>query len=190
VNWLDHVTWKSIADFASDGKTIAGAVIALMGWLATVLGWFAGPLRWVRSKFQRAGKGATNDRPLRFVTDDSQALWSLATSKTNAGSQEGTHLHGIWHVTNISDRNVVILKARLEGHQTDFAHVSTQAPDENVFGSKNPILANTMSEVSADFTFFPGIGNRREPLTLDVIFTDNFGDEHRVRAVRFRYVGP
>jgi hypothetical protein len=29
----------------------------------------------------------------------------------------------------------------------------------------------------------------RQPFVADVIFTDNLGDEHRVRSVRFNYRG-
>jgi hypothetical protein len=46
-----------------------------------------------------------------------------------------------------------------------------------------------MSEVSADFTFFPPIGQGDEPIIADVIFSDNFANEHRVRT-QFTYLGP
>ena len=47
-----------------------------------------------------------------------------------------------------------------------------------------------MSEVFADFSFFPAICAEREPLVADVIFTDNYGEEHAVPGVRFQYLGP
>jgi hypothetical protein len=119
------------------------------------------------------------------VTNDSQSGWNVAT----LGGQQGTHVHGKWHVTNLSDRNVVILKAQMEGYEATFSYVSTRAPGGDVFGRDNPILAHRMSEISADFTFFPGIGSDRDPLVADVIFTDNYA-EHRVRSVRFQRVGP
>jgi len=78
----------------------------------------------------------------------------------------------------------------MEGHETAFSHVFTRAPDQNVFGSRNPIVANRMSEITADFSFFPGIGFDRDPLITDVIFTDNYAEEHRVQSVRFQRIGP
>jgi hypothetical protein len=45
-----------------------------------------------------------------------------------------------------------------------------------------------VSEVVADFTFFPPIGRDREPLITNVIFTDNHADEQPLRSVRFRYI--
>jgi len=70
-----------------------------------------------------------------------------------------------------------------------FGNVFTRAPDREVFGSF-PILAHRMSEVTADFPFFPSICSGRDPFVADVIFIDNFEVEHRVSSVRFAYVGP
>jgi hypothetical protein len=174
VDWFNPDTWKPAADLVSARRTIAGAGGAMLR-----------PLRWATSKFRRNTE-ATDRRPLRFVTNDSQSGWSVAT----LGERLGTHVHGKWHVTNVSDRNVVILKARIEGHETEFFHVFTQAPDQNVFGFEYPILAKHMSEVSADFTFFPSIGSNRNALIADVVFTDNYAEEHRIRSVQFRRIGP
>jgi len=52
---------------------------------------------------------------------------------------------------------------------------------------KHPVPAQAMTGVAADFFFFPPIMSGTEPLIVDVIFTDNFEDEHRARAT-FRYV--
>jgi hypothetical protein len=78
---------------------------------------------------------------------------------------------------------VVILKARLSKYQTQFVHLFKG------FGAEYPIDPRQMSEVSADFTFFPAIGRAPKPIISDVIFTDNLGNEHRVRT-QFSYIGP
>jgi hypothetical protein len=119
-------------------------------------------------------------RPLRFVTDDHDTTWSPA--------ELGCHLHGRWRVTNLFEREVFILKARIEGYETAFGHVATQAPD-GLFGPYS-ILPNQMSEIIADFPFFPTILSGPNPFVADVIFTDNLEVEHRVSAVRFAYRGP
>ena len=189
--WFDPDTWKSFADSLSLWQKIAGSIVAMGGLLGTLLGWFARPLRSFASKFRRAKPTAPStapvaERPLRFVTNDDESRWSLATR----GEEQGAMLYGRWHVTNVSKRNIVILKARIEGHETEFSHVMTQAPNRNVFSFTNPILAGRMSEVSADFAFFPSIGSGRDAIVADVIFTDNYGEAHRVNSVRFRRVGP
>jgi hypothetical protein len=72
--------------------------------------------------------------------------------------------------------------------EVESANVFTRHPDQNVFG-RYPIEPHAVSEVVADFTFYPPICHDREPLITNVIFTDNYGDEHPLRSVRFRYVG-
>jgi hypothetical protein len=101
------------------------------------------------------------------------------------GSRTGTHLHGHWFVTNTSNHNLRLLKARLHQHGADFTNVFTQHPDWNVFG-RYPIQPHALSEVVVDFTFFPPMGRGREPIVASVIFTDNYGDEHLLQSVRFR----
>jgi hypothetical protein len=123
---------------------------------------------------------------LSFVSNDRHCHWSGA--KLN--DQSGTFVNGRWHVTNSSESDVMILKARLGEYETRFAQVSTRHPDDErpIFGNY-PIQSHRMSEVSADFTFFPPIGRAPKRIISDVIFTDNFGNEHRVRT-RFSYIGP
>jgi len=89
-------------------------------------------------------------------------------------------------VTNASNCNVRLLKARLHKHGTDFTNVFTQHPDRNVFG-RYPIQPHALWEVVMDFTFFPPMDGSREPIVARVIFT-NYGDEHPLRSVRFRCI--
>jgi hypothetical protein len=44
-----------------------------------------------------------------------------------------------------------------------------------------------MAQVSAQFGFFPAIISGTEPMVTDVIFTDNYEEEHRTPA-RFRFI--
>jgi hypothetical protein len=110
-------------------------------------------------------------------------------SPVRGNEQSGTFIAGIWNVTNSSESDVVILKARLSKYQTQFVQISTYDPSVEGFGASYPIHSNQMSEVSADFTFFPSIGRAPKPIISDVIFTDNFRNEHRART-QFSYIGP
>ncbi len=178
-DWSNPDSWKQVTELATDWKTLSGIasgiIIALWKWGGRL--W-----RWLVSKLLAAKK---LDRPLRIVTRDHESHWSVATR----GDEKGTMLHGRWDVTNISDYECMVLKARVEGYEAGYSHVFTRAPDKNIFGSY-PVLAGRMSEVTAEFLFFPGIDSGRDPIVADVSFTDNYADEHRVRSVRFQYIGP
>src|SRR5262249_18374398 len=106
--------------------------------------------------------------------------------------EEGTQLHTHWHVTNISDRNFLILKARVAGYEAESSHVLVAREDtlaRLIFG-RNPITAHHVTEMTASFLFLPIIRRDRGFIVADMIFTDNYGDEHLVSAVRVRHVKP
>jgi hypothetical protein len=121
------------------------------------------------------------------VQNDRHCQWSEAELK----GEPGTFVNGRWHVTNTAESDVMILKARLSKYEASFVQISMHHPNDerNVFRGNYPILYNHKSEVSADFTFFPFIGRAPKPIISDVIFTDNFANEHRVRT-KFTYILP
>ena len=163
--------------------TILLTIAAVGGAIVTIYGWVRTPIRWFQSRLKSKvrQKGIT----LSFVSKDRHCRWSPA----RGNDQSGTYIAGIWNVTNSSESDVVILKARLSKYETQFVQVSAYHPSVEGFGANYPIHSNQMSEVSADFIFFPSIGRAPKPIISDVIFTDNFRNEHRVRT-QFSYIGP
>jgi hypothetical protein len=184
-DWLlSHDTWKPAAELAGDWKTIGLFLLAIAGALWR---WRARLWRWLFPLFRAklpALPGAS--RSLCFVTDENQSTWSVASS----GDRDLTHVHGKWHVTNVSNRDVKIVKARIEGHEAAYSRVATRAPDRNLFELGHPIPAHRTSEVFAILQFYPSIVSNGDWLAVDVVFTDNYAGEHRVPSVRFRYMGP
>lgn len=123
-------------------------------------------------------------RPLRFVQDEQQSFWG----PSKRGNEEGTQVVGHWFVTNTSDRSVVLLRVRLDGYPSVSSLVVTEGMRENqLYSSTYPIHAHRMARVTANFTFFPSIISGNGPLAADVLFTDNYEDEHRTRST-FHFV--
>jgi hypothetical protein len=184
VGWFDPDTWKSFADSLSLWQKIAASAVAIGGLIGTLLGWFAAPIRWLASKLRRAKPAAPSaapERELRFVVDDH------STFHTPIGSDErtGTHVVGIWDVTNISDRAFVLLKVKLGGHASKSAVVGVENDRDPGWRVKGTLKAHRMSRVRIELAFTPAIHAPGEDLIVDVIFTDNYGGEHRVPGVRF-----
>src|SRR5665213_2273944 len=191
MDWPDPEVWKKPAEIIGYGQSIFVGAVAIIGAVVALLRWGLAPFRWIASKLSSRKNRAVDKRPLRFVPEDRQTHWSPA----RAGDQEVTHVHGHWHVTNISGRNVTILRARLDGYQAKFSNVYALRPMESDLeprhlGSNVPILDGRMSEIWADFTYFSQICDGRDALVADVIFTDNYEEAHRIRSVRFPYRGP
>jgi hypothetical protein len=173
---------RASAALISYWNELVRGVLVVIEFLIAVLPWGFQLMQRAWSKTTGARFHPKREPPsLRFEQDERQSSWSA----TRFGSRAGTHLHGHWFVTNTSNRNLRLLKARVHKHGADFTNVFTQHPDRNVFG-RYPIQAHALSEVVMDFTFFSPMGRGREPIVASVIFTDNYGDEHLLQSVRFR----
>jgi hypothetical protein len=186
VDWLSPETWTLPATlFGLWGKVASGAVTmaALLGliWTGIKKGW--APFGWLLRRWRNHKQKPS---PLAFVADDNQAR----ISRVQAGERVGSHAVAHFHVTNVSDYDVVLLKARMVGISHEYSSVSTAAGRQNMYDSRHPVRARSMSDVMADFTIFPQVKIKKGALIRDVIFTDNYGREHRVRSVRFKALGP
>jgi len=170
--------------FLTHWQAILAAIVAIGTPVSAVLMWSKPLLRWFQSRTKSKAQG--KDGSLSFASKDLQCQWSGVISN----KQSGTLVSGHWNVTNGSERDVVVLKARLSKYPSRLVQVSTHHPDDqrNIFGTNYPIYSGQMSEVSATFTFFPPIGRASKPIISDVIFTDNFGSKYRV-PTHFSYIG-
>ena len=107
--------------------TILLTIAAVGGAIVTIYGWVRTPIRW----FQSRPKSKVRQKriSLSFVSKDRHCRWS----PVRGNDQSGTYIAGIWNVTNSSESDVVILKARLSKYQTQFVQVSTYNPSVEGF---------------------------------------------------------
>jgi hypothetical protein len=91
---------------------------------------------------------------------------------------------GRWHATNIIGEQVLLLGARLSKPPTD-GHVMVRHPEQNIFG-RYPIRPGATTEVSTDFWVMPPTKKEGQDLVANVILIDQYGNPHKVKAVRFR----
>jgi hypothetical protein len=104
------------------------------------------------------------------------------------GSNEkiGTHVVGVWDVTNASNSDLVLLKARLKRYPNKSVAVGVRYRDDRAYEPKRPLSAPRMARVMIDTVFQPPIHAPGKALIADVIFTDNYADEHIAPSVLFR----
>jgi hypothetical protein len=187
-DWSNPDSWKPATDLVTDWKTLGGFGLAIVGAL-----WRWGSSLWRRlvSKLHRAKPAAPTvapaaERPLIFVADDHRTTHG----PVGADEKTGTHVIGIWHVTNVTDRNFVLLKVRLGNYVPKMpVAIGVQGADGR-YELKGPLPAHGMSTVMIELVFEPSVHHPHEGLVADVIFTDNYGDEHPLPSVRFRRMGP
>jgi hypothetical protein len=121
----------------------------------------------------------------------------VGMSKAPSCTAIGTSPMSPRHVTNVTkpseqlgeNWNFVLLRVRIEGHEHRHARIATSGFRERVYQQFTPIPAGKMAQADADLLFFPAIADGTEPLLVDVIFTDNYGQEYRVPS-KFRCILP
>lgn len=186
MDWTDPNTWKLPAALIDYWRTILVGLVAIGGSLFSIFKWgVARPVGWVRSRL-RQPKPVSNQESARsvyFVQTEQRSFWG----PSGLGQRQGTQVSGHWHVTNMSDRNVVLLRARLDGYVHSHQHVGTSGFRDRTYPPIMPIPAGKMAQVTADLVFFPPIISSTGPLVADVIFTDNYEEEYRVPS-RFRFI--
>ena len=188
MNLIDPETWKPVAALVEDWRVILVGIAAIISAVGGAFRWGLKPSRWTFSRV----KNHPNKRPqdevpkdaLRFVQNEQQSFWG----PTQHGKEVGTQIHGHWHVTNIvKDWNFVLLHARLAGHDHKNEVVFTSGFRDRPYSQLTPVIGGKMAQVDANLFFFPAITSGEETLAADVIFIDNYGQEHRVPS-RFRYI--
>jgi hypothetical protein len=92
---------------------------------------------------------------------------------------------GRWYVTNITTSDVRVLAARLR-RRSPTGMVATRDIESNRLGRVS-IPPGDTSEVSVDFWVQPPVRREGEEFRATVVLIDQFGNEHEVRNVVFKY---
>jgi len=146
--------------------------------IATIFDWggrIVGPLwKWV-SRY----KPKVPRETLRFVSHPQASQWNPGTVK----GQPAMQVHSKWYATNITDHNVLLLSVRLRKPAVN-GSVCVQHPHSNYFGNY-PILPGATTEAIADFWITPPLCKPGEDYKADLIFIDQFGNDHKVNGVCF-----
>jgi hypothetical protein len=94
-----------------------------------------------------------------------------------------------WHVTNIINAPVFILRAFVLHPRTEAQMVLVRHPDRNVYGHY-PIEPGATTEASTNFWIMPPIRKEGEHLKAAIVLVDQYGNEHKVNNVIFRGPAP
>ena len=89
-----------------------------------------------------------------------------------------------WHITNITEGPVYLLKARIAKPLTE-GSVFTRHPKQDVYG-RYPILPRATTEARSDFWITPPVRNVGENFKTTVVLTDQYGNDHKLKNVIFR----
>jgi hypothetical protein len=177
---VDPNALKEPAEWAGYIQAIVAAAVVVFGAIASAT---KRGREWAARMWKRlAGKPRTAKADLRFVTSDRETCWSRGT----LGADEIAIFNGVWHVTNVSESPVSVLKFRVQGLVTE-NHLLVVDP---ALGRRPGyvVAPGKISQVGMQCMLRKAMKGK-QPVVADVIFTDNFGDEHKVRRVQFKHRG-
>src|SRR5262249_46690167 len=113
------------------------------------------------------------------------ALWWHMGSQ---GGQPAMQIVGDLNVTNISKYGVFVMGARLrKPRATGWAIV--RGKDSDVYGTRHPIPAGSVSDLRFSFFVQPAVEREGKPFRAAVAIVDQFGNEHWLKGLKFRYLG-
>jgi hypothetical protein len=109
----------------------------------------------------------------------------------HTGSYQGKlslQIAGNFMVTNITDRPVALAKVRLQGikGRVDSSHLSVKDFSSRFFGQYDIPPQKRTTVAICVFIAPKTQPQSKEPIQLDVIITDQFGNDHCLRKVNFR----
>lgn len=173
-------------DFES-AKVALGVATAALGVLGTIFGWFGKTWRWLTSHLA--------PKPVKGVIDvPSKTLICMPVSRPNAlwwhmgsnGSEPAMQIVGDLNVTNIAKRGVYVMEAKLRRPKA-VGHAIVRAQNSNLYDTKHIIPQGGISDLRFDFFVQPPVRTAGQKFTADVAIVDQFGNEHWLKDLEFRY---
>jgi len=92
---------------------------------------------------------------------------------------------GDLNITNISKYGVYLVAARLRKPKAA-GYVAVRAQNSNLYGNY-VIPPSAVSDLRFDFYIQPPVCEQGKPFKGDVAILDQFGNEHWLKALEFRY---
>jgi hypothetical protein len=172
VDWLqNNVNWEMYAAFFA----VVAFIYALVKWGLKGIKYIAIRLWRVITRYRPNVPRET----VRIIPTQT-CQWS----KASLHDEKGIHVIGRFYVTNIINEPVRLLATKLIKTSTE-GMVLVKHPTQNFVGAYD-VLPNTTSEVITDFTVIPFTKEDTNDLLSDVLLTDQYANQHRVKKVRFR----
>ena len=150
--------------FIVDNAVLIGALAGAIGLAGTVWaglrrGWRL--LSWAGRLLPRSGR-LVPSKTIQLVEHSVRPWWHMGSSNNEPAMQIVCR----WYVTNLVDREMRILAARILRPETR-GMVSTKHPSGNNFG-QYPILPGATTELSADFWIKPRQQQIRIAVSIDI----------------------
>ena len=157
-----------------------GGIAALLAIIGYVMKWGRATLRWLEGLARRSSTSVPR-KTIRVVAHHQTPWWHMGSVGGKPAMQVASH----WYVTNITDRPIFVLTARLVSPKTG-GMVATRHHERNLYGTF-PIAPGATTEMTVDFWIRKPVRNEGENFVGTIVLVDQFGNEHKVSNVAFEY---
>jgi hypothetical protein len=178
-------------DLSGIDWTLIGAVlIALLTALKILdhfFGWVGAVWFWVRNLFRRRPNSGTSHIPKQTVIilpsqqQHTPFWWHMGGQRGKPSMQIVARLQ----VTNIADGDVLLSGVKLRKPNVT-GHIIVENFETGIFGM-NAIQRGRLAEAMIDLWIQPPVKNAGEVFMADLYILDQFGNEHWLKRVEFKY---
>jgi len=184
--WKDVLDWFTVQDHSLTVTAIGTLLVALFAVLAWVRGW-TWPRRcwhWSTRYRPRIPRKTLSIWPMRRHPLMSDQRWRTAS----VGDQPAMQIVSEWQVTNRAKKAMHIHRARIvrpRKARTD-GEVYVIDPRTNLAGD-GMLAPRSIAEVMTQFFVRPPVCQEGEDFKAKLVFTDQFGYEHKTKWIVFKY---
>ncbi len=156
-------------------------IFAVVAYIKGFFGWVWGKIKAIGAKDD--GSILIPKRTLALVAKGTghEIWWHMGKVGEDPAMQIVAH----FTATNISKFGVLPISAKMKKPKY-FGHVMAWKPDENIYGSYI-IPKGVITELNVDFWISPPVKKEGEMFKADIAIIDQFGNEHWIKGVEFRY---
>jgi hypothetical protein len=167
-------------------QAVIGLVTPVLAALGIIFGWFGKVWQAVASFFRKEATAGTMVVPketVRLVPALGRGgnWWHMASISNQPAMQISLKLS----VTNISDGDVYLMGAKMRKPPA-VAAVAMRAQESDIHGGYM-IPKGCISQLIGSFWIQPPVRAAGQPFKTDVAIIDQFGNEHWLTGVEFRY---
>lgn len=181
---MDLATISIVVTIGAGVVVILGGIFGWLGKLGSFVTWFVDK---VRRRPANDGNIVVPRSTLVLVPSYSRqgTWWHMGRT---GGDEKRPAMQVVGHLTatNISSYNVLVTGAKLRKPAMT-GHAMVRDPASNMYDSRHMIEKDCVQDVSYDFWIDPPVRKLGETFIGDIAIIDQFGNEHWVRNVEFRY---
>jgi len=167
-------------------NVIIGIIVGVGTILGFVTGFFSKVLNWIKNKIKKEPNVFDIPKKTIIIVPipySNATWWHMGSSRDKPAMQ----IVGGFTVTNITKYDILLTVAKMKKPKKSLGPVSVKDVNSQYHGNY-PIPPGTTTNMTFDFWIIPPFKEKGENFTADIKILDQFGNEHLIKKVEFKYI--